>query len=79
MSDLPDDLKRDIDLYQQLVQTYEALDAEIDDLLASYGGAVDQMNGSDKAKYRALFRRRDEALNEMRVMELDLIDSEDNP
>lgn len=79
MSDLPDDLKRDIDHYQRLVHQYEALDAEIDALLASYGGAVDQMNDSDKTRYRALFRRRDETLNEMRVMELDLIDSEDNP
>lgn len=71
-SALPDNIIR----YQQLVAEYEALDREIDALLASYKGGLDKMDGADKQHYREMFRQRDELLNEMRVLEQELFDGD---
>lgn len=70
---LPENVAR----YQQVVADYEALDREIDALLASYRGRLDQMEGEDKQRYRQMSRRRDELLNEMRVLEQDLFDGDE--
>jgi hypothetical protein len=71
---LPDNIVR----YQQLVAVYEALDKQIDVLLASYKGRLDKMEGADKQNYRDMFRQRDEVLNEMRVLEQDLFDGDES-
>ncbi|MBK8134383.1 MAG: FAD-binding oxidoreductase [Chloroflexi bacterium] len=78
MTEMPDDLRADLNRYQELVRDYEALDQRIDDLLASYGGNVDQMSGQDKQHYRELFRQRDELLNDMRFLEQTLIDPDES-
>ena len=64
MTEMPDDLRADLDRYQSLVRAYEALDERIDGLLASYGGNVDQMSAQDKQRYREMFRQRDELLKD---------------
>lgn len=79
MTEMPDDLRADLDRYQALVAEYEALDERIDELLDSYGGNVDQMTGRDKDHYREMFRKRDELLNDMRVMEHTLSIEPDDP
>lgn len=78
MTEMPDDLRADLDRYQSLVRAYEALDERIDGLLASYGGNVDQMSAQDKQRYREMFRQRDELLNDMRMLEQTLINPDDS-
>jgi len=63
--------------YRVLVEDYEALDAKIDALLASYKGSLDKMVGADKQHYREMSHQRDEMLNEMRILEQSLFDGDD--
>ena len=70
------ELQEEFSRYQIVVAAYEALDAQIDALLASYKGRLDKMEGEDKQHYREMFRKRDEFLNEMRMLEQDLFDGD---
>jgi len=63
----PDDLQR-IQRYRSLVLEYEALDEEIDALLALHRGATEHMSDEDFDRYRALARRRDTLYNQMRLI-----------
>ena len=58
--------------YQQLAETYEALDAKIDGLMAANRHNRDQMSVEDLRQYRDWARQRSEILNDMRLLERDL-------
>lgn len=62
--------------YRELVLRYEALDAEIDELIMSYGGKMEQMPHEALTRYRALARERDDVQNEMRQLEQLLLDDD---
>ncbi len=58
--------------YRKMVLLYEALDEEIDDLLTAHGGGTEHMSDIERTRYRELARKRDEVLNEMRILEQEL-------
>ena len=60
--------------YQQSVLAYEALDAEIDTLLQSRGGASENLTDEEFAHYRELADLRDLAYNRMKTLERSLLD-----
>jgi hypothetical protein len=64
----PVDLKQ-VERYRQLVLEYEALDEQIDALLASHNGATEKMSDEDFESYRNLAHRRDYVYNMMKAME----------
>ncbi|MDE2853263.1 MAG: hypothetical protein OXN88_03740 [Chloroflexota bacterium] len=55
--------------YRQLVEAYEALDGEIDELLTAARGKTERMSAADLRQYRGLARKRTELLNDMRQLE----------
>lgn len=61
-----------IEQYQALVARYEALDAEIDDLLMAHGGHTEDLPAADLRRYRALARERDDLESDMRALEQQL-------
>ena len=64
----PVDFKQ-VERYRQLVLEYEALDEQIDALLASHNGATEKMSDEDFESYRNLAHRRDYIYNQMKAME----------
>jgi len=62
-----DDLEK-VQAYQRLVLDYEALDEEVDALLARHG-ATENMSDEIHAQYRELARRRDDVYNQMKALE----------
>ncbi|MCA9905109.1 MAG: hypothetical protein KC547_14740 [Anaerolineae bacterium] len=62
--------------YRALVLRYEAIDAEIDQLIMTHGGHSEDMPDADRERYRMLARQRDDLQNEMRAMEQRLLDEE---
>lgn len=79
---MPDDTKtreqlRDVQEYRKLVLLYEAVDAEIDQLIMTYGGHSEDMPEADFERYRTLAHRRDELQNDIRATEHRLLG--DNP
>ena len=62
-----------VEEYQKLRQGYERLDQEIDALLAKSGGNSDQMPREDLNNYRAMFRKRSEIQNDLRILEQKLL------
>jgi hypothetical protein len=71
-----EDLLVKVQNYRDLVLTYERLNAEISQLLTENDGATENMSREDVQRYRELARQRDEALNEMRVLERLLLDED---
>ena len=65
--------------YRQLVEAYEALDGEIDELLTAARGKTERMSAADLRQYRELARKRTELLNDMRQLEQDLNLTGDEP
>lgn len=61
-----------VEHYRAVVLAYEAVDQEIDDLIMSFGGLMENMPSDVVLRYRELARRRDELLNEMRTLEHEL-------
>lgn len=61
----PDEMAR-IEQYRRLVLEYEALDEEIDTLLAQHRGATENMSDEDFDRYRELAHRRDALYNQMK-------------
>ena len=76
-----DDMMEVVQRYRQLVLDYEALDEEIDTFIQSRGGKDSHdMTPEDLAHYKALALRREEMLNEMRILEAQLnLNDEDAP
>jgi len=72
------DMRDEVETYRQLVLMYEAVDEEIDRLIMQHGGKADKMPAEARERYRMLARRRDDLLNEMRVLEQTLLPGEDN-
>lgn len=58
--------------YRQLVEAYEALDSKIDELIMANGGKSEDMSAEDMRLYREWAGRRNEMLNEMRLLERQL-------
>jgi hypothetical protein len=71
----PNDLDR-VQAYQRLVLEYEALDEEVDKLLARHRGSTENMSDEDLARYRELARRRDDAYNRMKAVEREILDDD---
>ncbi len=63
----PDEMER-IEQYRRLVLEYEALDEEIDTLLAQHRGATENMSDEDFDRYRELAHRRDALYNRMKTV-----------
>lgn len=64
-------------LVQQLKKitlAYEALDEQIDTLLAKYGGQSENMPQSAYDKYRTLATKRADLYNQMKALERQLFD-----
>lgn len=77
---MTDNQKSDLDkvqMYRTIVLQYEAVDAEIDALIMAHGGGSEKMTDEGRAHYRELANRRDELLNEMRLLEKQLLDDDD--
>lgn len=55
--------------YRQVVEAYEALDNQIDELIMANGGKSEDMSSEDRRLYREWARQRNEMLNEMRLLE----------
>jgi hypothetical protein len=66
-----------VQAYQKIVLEYEALDEQIDALLAEHDGATEKMSAETLAQYRALARRRDDVYNQMKALEQQLLDEND--
>ncbi len=58
--------------YRQLVETYEALDKRIDQLVTASRGDTKQMSAADLRLYREWAQKRTELLNDMRLIEQQL-------
>jgi predicted nucleic acid-binding Zn-ribbon protein len=69
------DLDR-VQAYQKIVLEYEALDEQIDTLLAKHDGATEKMSAATLAQYRDLARRRDDVYNQMKALEQQLLDND---
>lgn len=69
-----DDLIGQVKNYREKVELYESLRIEINRLLMEHNGGTEHMHTDDLARYRDLAHRRDEALNEMRWFEQQLLD-----
>lgn len=72
MADSDQNILEQMQAYRQVVEQYEALDAEIDTLIMSYGGASENMPAEELHHYRQLAERRDDAYNQMRGLEQNL-------
>jgi hypothetical protein len=72
------DVLHQVQAYRKIVLLYEALDEEIDKLIMEHGGVSENLSPDDLARYRDLARKRDEILNEMRILEQKLLD-DDSP
>lgn len=70
-----DEMLDKVEIYRKIVLNYERLNQEINQLLSTHGG-TEQMSAEDLNHYRELARQRDEALNEMRWLELELLDED---
>ncbi len=63
--------------YRRLVLEYEALDEEIDTLLARHNGATEKMSAEAYDHYRDLARRRDYVYYQMKALERQLFPDDD--
>jgi hypothetical protein len=73
-----DDVMGQVKNYREKVAIYESLRVEINTLLKGHNGGTEHMHPDDLARYRELARQRDEALNEMRWFEQQLLDENEN-
>ncbi len=70
------DLLNQLENYRKIVLRYEGLNDEIQTLLNNNNGVTKDMPPEDLAHYRGLAHQRDEALNEMRRLEQELLDED---
>lgn len=76
MTDDAHDLRQQVEEYRRIVLLYEAIDEEIDSLLASHGGDAEAMSMDELDRYRGLARQRDDLFNEIRMIEETLLRDE---
>jgi len=60
------------------VLEYEALDEEIDALLEHHQGATEKMSPDDLERYRDMARRRDDVYNQMKALEQQIFQDDEN-
>lgn len=70
-----DDLTQ-VQTYRDMVLKYEGLNDEIQALIMAHDGGTENMSSEDVERYRILARQRDEALNEMRWLEHQLLEDD---
>lgn len=66
-----------VELYRDIVLTYEKINSQIADLFTSYGSDPAEMSAEDRARYRRLARERDDLQNQMRYLESQLLDEDE--
>ncbi|GAB4334237.1 MAG: hypothetical protein Kow00117_17830 [Phototrophicales bacterium] len=71
-----DDMLDQVQHYRSIVATYEQLRQEINKLLMKYGGGTENMPAEDLQRYRKLAHERDEIASEMRWLEQQLLDDD---
>ena len=71
------DMQEQVVQYNQLVESYQLLDKQIDALLTKYEGHTENMPDTAMQHYRKLASERDDAFNAMRTLEQQLF-SDDN-
>ncbi len=74
-----EDLIEQVQYYRELVLKYEALNLEISQLLMDNDGASENMTAKEFAHYRVLAKERDRLQDEIRVIELELMDEDTTP
>ena len=79
MADNPNDTFDKVRLYREVVLQYEKVDEEIDALIMAANGVPDKLSPAERDRYRELARRRDELQNEMRWLEQQLMEEDDQP
>ncbi len=67
-----------VQTYRRLVLEYEALDEQVDALLAAHHGATENMSPNDYERYRELARQRDSVYHQMLALEQQLFPDEDS-
>jgi hypothetical protein len=72
------EMRHRVQEYRKTVLIYESLHAEINALIKANNGSSDSMSEVDRQRYRELARKRDEVMNEMRWLESQLLDEEEN-
>ncbi len=72
----PSDLDQ-VQEYQRLILAYESLDEQVDNLLAEYNGATENMPETAYHRYRELARRRDFIYHQMKALERQLFSDDD--
>lgn len=73
----PNDLSR-VQEYRRLVLEYEALDEQVDALMARHPGVSEPAAGDDLDHYRELSRRRDDVYNRLKELEQQISLDDDN-
>ncbi len=74
----PADVRR-VQEYQRLVLEYEALDEEIDALIAHHRGATEHMPDEAYQRYRELANHRDYVYNQMKRLEREIFPDDETP
>lgn len=74
---MADNMREQVEKYNQLVQQYHELDEQIDTLLMQYDGHTENMPDEAMRQYRNLARQRDDVFNNMKAMEQTLFVDED--
>lgn len=72
------EMLRQVQNYRKIVLIYEGLNAEIHKLLEANTGGTEFMSPEDVQRYRELARQRDEMMSEMRWLEQQLLESDDD-
>jgi hypothetical protein len=73
-----DDVER-VQAYKRLVLEYEALDEQIDALLAQHHGATESMPDEAYQHYRELASHRDYVYNQMKRLEREIFPDDESP
>ena len=78
----PEETSRSSDIdrvqrYRRLLLEYEALDEQVDTLLAQYKGATENMPDDEYDRYRELARHRDVVYHQMKALERELFPDDD--
>lgn len=66
-----------VQAYQRLLDEYNQLDEQIDEMLAAHGGATEKLPAADLERYRQLARQRDDLHNRLRTLERQLLSDDD--
>lgn len=75
---MTNDLQQQAAQYNALVKQYHAVDEKIDSLLEAHQGHSDNMTEAARQHYRTLAHERDELLNAMWALELELFPDRDD-